>query len=119
MMCCLSGVGISLSNISIEGCDLKGDDAVPAIIEVVDCPSPFIDPADIQLQYVDFIGNRNLGGSIAVAVQEPSCFRVEMQNVTFDSNLYTEASQLGLENQLRNVSLISNELSRRDRKSVV
>jgi len=107
----LSGAGVTLRNISIEGCDLSGEHSVAAIIEAVNCPSESSDPLVIELQHIDFTGNRNLGGSIALAVQEPSCYSVDMQYVSLESNLYTEASQLGHQNRLRNLSLSGNQLS--------
>lgn len=115
-MCFLSGAGVTLRNFNIERCDLSGDRSVAAIIEAVNCPSESTDSLVIELQNIDFTGNRNLGGSIALSVQEPSCYSVEMQYVTLESNLYTEASHLAHQNRLMNLSLSNNHLSTTSRQ---
>lgn len=105
-----------LKDLIITECNLERRDNVDAIVETRACPPQRNDRNAIQLLGVDFIRNKNLGGSIGLVVNQPSCYTVSMRDVLFRSNIYAKGNQMSSLNTVENIRLVRNRLWRNARR---
>ena len=100
-------VNVTLEDVWLSDCKLSAASNVSGLIQTETCSSA---PRAywIELIRVQFMENRNAGGSAGLHVEDPSCSGTFMNGVAFLNNTFLNGSARSSHNILRNLRLIGN-----------
>jgi len=98
---------VVLEDIVIQDCFFGEDPAVQGIIRVK-CDERRDKLIDLSLLNVEFLNNRNPGGSTGIYVENPDCVSLTMEDVTFSNNTFLRGSKLAHKNNLNMIKVIGN-----------